>query len=587
MARIFISYRRVDSRPVTNRIYDRLVAAFGKNTIFKDVDDIPPGRDFRGILREATADCDIMLVVIGPNWLDATDAQGKRRLDDPNDFVRLEVETGLQRDGVLVIPLLIEGAGMPPVAALPDTLRELAYNNAFTIHDDPLFHQNMDTLIRQLKGQKRRRFNVDWRWWVAAILILMIATMVTILPQIAGTQQSSTSAPSPTTAIAQEISPRPEGEGQRATSTFSGFQQLQTTEAEPTQTTLALAATEDQSLKVNATTTAQGFAAIETATYATRIPQPSVSVLQPTNTSTAFYITTEVTSGSFASTNSPTSTQEPATTSSSEIETSFIEPAISRIFPELNSQHVIRTRGNSISLDHLEITSATVDLVTPTMLIEFSNEISVTRVTSSRPNYLTTSYNGMAYGQIVYSHDETKLAVVTGDIIELWSTANKTLLFVLSEHNSFVNDIVFNDADTLLASASSDGSIILWEIATGVPLRRIFLTTAFTAIKSVRLSDSGDILAVTIENFVIVLTVATEFNGLCRTSTMNHNATLRSLPNTSSSPRGTLYGGQSTLIIAKTIGTDNFTWYRILGKDYWIRADVAPVIGDCASVLPQ
>lgn len=69
MARIFVSYRRADSRLVTNRIYDRLRGAFGKHDVFKDVDNIPPGKDFRGVLREATANCQIMLVIIGPKWV--------------------------------------------------------------------------------------------------------------------------------------------------------------------------------------------------------------------------------------------------------------------------------------------------------------------------------------------------------------------------------------------------------------------------------------------------------------------------------------------------------------------------------------
>jgi hypothetical protein len=97
MPRIFISYRREDSRHITNRIYDRLVTAFGKSSTFKDVNKIPPGRDFRSVIREATAECEVMLVVIGNTWLNASYPDGQRRLDDPEDFARIEVETGLQR----------------------------------------------------------------------------------------------------------------------------------------------------------------------------------------------------------------------------------------------------------------------------------------------------------------------------------------------------------------------------------------------------------------------------------------------------------------------------------------------------------
>ncbi|MEP7292640.1 MAG: toll/interleukin-1 receptor domain-containing protein, partial [Chloroflexota bacterium] len=183
MPRIFLSYRRADSRLVSNRIYDRLVAAFGKQNVFKDVDNIPPGRDFRGVLREATAECQVMLVVIGPNWVNVTDANGNRRLDDPNDFVRIEVETGLQRDGILVIPVLVEGAAMPPPNQLPISLQELAYNNAFTIHDDPLFHRDMDALIIHLRKLLHREGRFSW-WLVLATLLLIVVIGVFTLPPL-------------------------------------------------------------------------------------------------------------------------------------------------------------------------------------------------------------------------------------------------------------------------------------------------------------------------------------------------------------------------------------------------------------------
>ena len=150
MPKIFISYRRADSKIITGRIYDHLARAFGKNNIFKDVDNIPPGQDFRGVLREATARCDIMLVIIGSDWLTIRDSNGNFRLQDPEDFVRLEVETGLQRKNVTVIPVLVKNAKPPSAKDLPDTLKQLAYNNAFTIQDDPNFTGDMQRLISKI-----------------------------------------------------------------------------------------------------------------------------------------------------------------------------------------------------------------------------------------------------------------------------------------------------------------------------------------------------------------------------------------------------------------------------------------------------
>lgn len=202
MARIFISYRRADSRTFTNRIYDRLRGAFRKRNVFKDIDNLPIGRDFRDVLREATSDCEVMLVIIGPDWLTITDEAGNRRLDDPKDFVRLEVEAGLQRHDILVVPLLVDGASMPSADELPETLQELAYKHGFVIHDDPLFHANMDTLIRQLREQnKRGKFRVDWGWWLFPALIFIVTFITTFSRLMGAGSLPSTPEPSQTAVV--------------------------------------------------------------------------------------------------------------------------------------------------------------------------------------------------------------------------------------------------------------------------------------------------------------------------------------------------------------------------------------------------
>jgi hypothetical protein len=151
--RIFISYRRADSQTIVGRIYDHLVSAFGWESVFKDVDNIPPGKDFRAVLQEAIVYADVVLVVIGPKWLTLTDDTGQRRLDAPDDFVRIEVASALQRDECRVIPLLVHAAAMPAVAQLPLELRELAFKNASVVRDDPDFRGDMERLIRNLGGE--------------------------------------------------------------------------------------------------------------------------------------------------------------------------------------------------------------------------------------------------------------------------------------------------------------------------------------------------------------------------------------------------------------------------------------------------
>lgn len=146
----FISYRRYDSADVVGRIYDRLVAEYGAKSIFKDVDAIPLGVDFRKAINEAINHCAVLLVVIGRDWLGVTDDQGTNRLDDPRDFVRLEVEAALRND-IPIIPLLVRNAAMPLAEALPTTLQELAYRNGLQIRADPDFHQDMARLSQALK----------------------------------------------------------------------------------------------------------------------------------------------------------------------------------------------------------------------------------------------------------------------------------------------------------------------------------------------------------------------------------------------------------------------------------------------------
>lgn len=118
-AKIFISYRRNDSAGHTGRVTDRLEREFGRELLFVDVDAIPLGHNFVKVLREEVGKCGVLLAVIGPNWLDARDDEGNRRLDDPHDFVRVEIATALQRD-VPVIPILLDGAALPKPSLLPE-----------------------------------------------------------------------------------------------------------------------------------------------------------------------------------------------------------------------------------------------------------------------------------------------------------------------------------------------------------------------------------------------------------------------------------------------------------------------------------
>lgn len=145
---IFISYRRDDTADAAGRLYDALAAEFG-DRIFMDIDTIEPGVDFVDVVHRAVGSCDVLLALIGDRWATVTDARGRRRLDDPEDFVRMEIEAALGRD-VRVIPVLLQDAPMPSLDELPETLARLARRNAVQI-SPARWHYDVDRLVETLR----------------------------------------------------------------------------------------------------------------------------------------------------------------------------------------------------------------------------------------------------------------------------------------------------------------------------------------------------------------------------------------------------------------------------------------------------
>jgi hypothetical protein len=143
---IFICYRREDSADVTGRISDRLVDHFGPERVFMDVEAIRLGYDFRSEIDQTIKVCSIVIVVIGDEWLAEVD--GKRRIDDENDRVRIEIEAALRRE-IPIIPVLTRGASHPTKAMLPASLEDLAYRHGTSIRHEH-FRGDLDSLISQL-----------------------------------------------------------------------------------------------------------------------------------------------------------------------------------------------------------------------------------------------------------------------------------------------------------------------------------------------------------------------------------------------------------------------------------------------------
>ncbi|MFI5271991.1 MAG: TIR domain-containing protein [Ktedonobacterales bacterium] len=146
--KLFISYRRADSASVAGRIYDRLTAYFGREALFKDVDNIPIGANFEQVIAGVIEQCSVALVLVGPTWATIATEHGPR-LDNPQDVVRLEVEAALRR-GVPVIPVLVEGASMPDPATLSPSLRPLFARGTMQARNDPWFDGDMSQLATTL-----------------------------------------------------------------------------------------------------------------------------------------------------------------------------------------------------------------------------------------------------------------------------------------------------------------------------------------------------------------------------------------------------------------------------------------------------
>ena len=169
MPKIFLSYRRDDSAGYAGRVAERLSQAFGHASVFRDVDDIKPGVDFTEEIGRAVGHCDVLIALIGPHWLTAADSAGRRRLDNPQDFVRLEIGSALERK-IRVIPVLVQKADMPAAESLPEPLKPLALHQGIEL-SDTRWDYDVGQLIVALGG----KVSSGGRWAVAAALAAALA----------------------------------------------------------------------------------------------------------------------------------------------------------------------------------------------------------------------------------------------------------------------------------------------------------------------------------------------------------------------------------------------------------------------------
>jgi len=198
MADIFLSYRRHDSQSATGRLSDRLAAHFGPARVFLDHESIAAGDDFAEAIRRAVGTSVVLLAIVGPDWLTACDANGKRRLDDEGDFVRLEIESALL-GGVPVIPVLVGGALMPAEADLPPALAGLARRQAVVLSDAG-WRGDVERLVTTLRdllpgiGNRKSETRSGWLILAGVALLVLLAVFAAehfLAEKAAATRQQS------------------------------------------------------------------------------------------------------------------------------------------------------------------------------------------------------------------------------------------------------------------------------------------------------------------------------------------------------------------------------------------------------------
>ncbi len=173
--KIFLSYRRGDTAGHTGRLHEDLVRVFGSERVFFDVEGLHPGDDFDAVLRQRLAESLIVLVAIGPRWMGILEG-GKRRIDEPDDYVRLEVATALADDKTRVIPVLCEGAALPTAAALPDNMASLVSRQAFALSDQRWRHdvEQLFAAITPYVPVKDRAKRLAIRYTTRAVAALLL-----------------------------------------------------------------------------------------------------------------------------------------------------------------------------------------------------------------------------------------------------------------------------------------------------------------------------------------------------------------------------------------------------------------------------
>jgi hypothetical protein len=220
---VFLSYRRDDSNWATDLLFDRLEAVLGEGSLFRDVDGIKPGEDFRARINQSLGRSSVVLAIIGPQWLNATDTEGRPRLEQTEDWVRIEIEAALERE-ITIIPVLLYPAKQPPASELPPSMEKLSYLQGVTISSGQDFNLGFKQLVeaiiphlpqeRQAEARKRlaemfvrtRPFVTMSPWrWVVLLIGAVLAISVALSVRFMGRAQHGASSVTARDAAAQQF----------------------------------------------------------------------------------------------------------------------------------------------------------------------------------------------------------------------------------------------------------------------------------------------------------------------------------------------------------------------------------------------
>jgi WD40 repeat protein len=467
---VFISYRRQESSGISGRLYDRLVAHFGDDQVFMDVDAIALGVDFTQVIAQAVSNCTVLLAVIGPGWLTATDEDGQRRLEDPDDIVRLEIQTALERD-IRVIPILVEGAVMPRRRQLPEELTGLARRNAIFLRHES-FRPDADRLL-------------------AAIEPILASAGVSLVAS--GTEQvvpvvTDPADVAPRTQTVLDSRPAPHVPA-RLVETLTGHKAQVWDVAFSPDGHLLASCGADETVRV--WEVAAGTQMRTLTSHGAEVSRVAFSPDGRLLASVEGNLTvrlSEVATGAQVRTLTSAVVNDAAFSPDGTLLASTNKEAV-QLWKVAAGTEVRTLRGHTSYVVHVAF-SPDGTLLAST---DARETVRVWEVATGERIHTVTGHRE-GFGGVAFSPDGRLLAFAGADkTVRVWDVATWAEIHTLTGHTKAVNGVAFSPDGRLLASAADDKTVRVWEVTTGKKMQK--LTGHTDLVMDVAFSPDGTLLA--------------------------------------------------------------------------------------------